>query len=164
MGDTFRVSSCPFWSTVLQCGARLLCLGVCLWVTMFIVDLWRYFVSRIRSGVTRCTLLMVLYVDRICQCGLREVLWSYIGTLMRRVAAEPRRQLDFYSPLGVPLERSCWPCIRWCGTGGFQEQVQCFFIGLICSIPTIVFYYFSLSVLPVSRLVLWGWGLRTDKV
>ena len=30
------------------------------------------------------------------------------------------------------------------------------------SIPTIVFYYFSLSLLSVYRLVLWGWGLRTD--
>ena len=35
---------------------------------------------------------------------------------------------DFYSPLRVPLERSCWPGIRWCGTGGFQEQGQCFFL------------------------------------
>ena len=30
------------------------------------------------------------------------------------------------------------PHILWCGTGGFQEQGQCFFIGLSCSIPTIV--------------------------
>ena len=29
------------------------------------------------------------------------------------------------------------------------------------SIPTIVFYYFFLSL---NRLVLWGWGLRTDRV
>ena len=51
-----------------------------------------------------------------------------------------------------------------CGTGGFREQGQCFFIGLSCSILTVVFYYFSLSLLPVYRLVLWGWGLRTDRV
>ena len=38
------------------------------------------------------------------------------------------------------------------------------FIGLSCSIPTIVFYYFSLSLLSVYRLVLWGWGLRADRV
>ena len=31
-------------------------------------------------------------------------------------------------------------------------------------IPTVVFYYFSLSLLSVRRLVLWGWGLRTDRV
>ena len=73
-------------------------------------------------------------------------------------------QQDFYSPLGVPLERSCWPRIRWCGTCGFQEQGQCFFIGLSCSIPTLVFYSLSLSLLSVYRLVLWGWGFRTDRV
>ena len=31
-----------------------------------------------------------------------------------------RRSIVF--PLSVPLERSCWPRIRWWGTGGFQEQ------------------------------------------
>ena len=41
---------------------------------------------------------------------------------------------------------------------------QCFFIGLSCSIPTIVFYSFSLSLRSVYRLVLWGWSLRTDRV
>ena len=41
---------------------------------------------------------------------------------------------------------------------------QRFFIGLSCSIGTIVFYSFSLSLLSVCRLVLWGWGLRTDMV
>ena len=67
-------------------------------------------------------------------------------------------QQDFYSPLGVPVEWSCKLRIRWCGTGGFQEQGQCFFIGsfpsifllalfllaLRCSFPSIVFYSFSL--------------------
>ena len=40
--------------------------------------------------VTRCTILMVLYLDRMCQCGLHAVLWSLICTFMRRLAAEPR--------------------------------------------------------------------------
>ena len=31
-------------------------------------------------------------------------------------------------------------------------------------VPTIVFYYFSLSLLSVCRLVLWCWGLLTDRV
>ena len=35
-------------------------------------------------------LLMMRYLDRMCQCGLHEVLWSHIGTLMRHLAAEPR--------------------------------------------------------------------------
>ena len=37
----------------------------------------------------RCTLLMVLYLDSMCQQGLHTVLWSHIGTLMHRLAAEP---------------------------------------------------------------------------
>ena len=44
----------------------------------------------IRSGATRCTLLMVLFPDRMCQCGLHAVLWSHIGSLMRCLVAEPR--------------------------------------------------------------------------
>ena len=73
-------------------------------------------------------------------------------------------------PSGTILLRSCinrsvsHTRIRWCGTGGFQGQGQCFFIGLSCSIRTIVFYYFSLPLLSVYWLVLWGWGLRTDRV
>ena len=39
-----------------------------------------------------------------------------------------------------------------------------FFIGLSCSIPTIVVYSFSLSLLSVYGLVLLGWGLQTDRV
>ena len=56
----------------------------------------------------------------------------------------------------VPLERSCLTSIRWCGTGGFQEQGQCFFIGLSCSIPTVVLYSFPLSLHSVYGLVLWA--------
>ena len=39
----------------------------------------------------------------------------------------------------------CWPRIRWCGTGGFQEQGQCFFIGLSCSIPIFPFLFQSIG-------------------
>ena len=53
--------------------------------------------------------------------------------------------------------------IRWWKIGGFQEQGQFIFIGLSCSIPTIVVYSFSLSLLSVYRLVLYDWGLRTDR-
>ena len=33
--------------------------------------------------------LMVLYLDRMCQRALHAVLWSHIGTLRHRLAAEP---------------------------------------------------------------------------
>ena len=32
----------------------------------------------------------MVYLDRMRQCGLHAVLWSHIGILMRRLAAEPR--------------------------------------------------------------------------
>ena len=70
-------------------GARFLT-GVCLSVTLLIVGLWQYCGYCIRSGVTRRTLLMVLYLYRVCQYGLLEVLLSHIGILMRRIVAEPR--------------------------------------------------------------------------
>ena len=72
------VSGARFWT------------GVCLSVTLLIVDPSQSCVCFIRSGVTRCTLLMVLYLDHMCQCGLLSVIWSHIGTLMHRLAAEPR--------------------------------------------------------------------------
>ena len=137
----------------------------CLSVTLFIVDLLQFSVCCIWSGVTRCTRLMMRYLDRMCQWGLHAVPWSHIGILLCHLAAEPRSTAGLLFPSQCHSEWSCWPRIQWCGTGGFQEQGQCFFIGLSCYIPTIFFYYFFLSLLPVYRLVLlWGWGLRTDMV
>ena len=46
-------------------------------MTLLIVDLWQYCVC-IRSGVTLCTLLIVLYLCRMWQYGF----WSHIGILM----------------------------------------------------------------------------------
>ena len=110
--------SCPFCSTVLQCDARLpihtlnywtvqsvvpgFLLGMCLSVTLIIVDLWQYCVCCIRSDVTRYILLMVLFLDRMCQCGLHALLWSHIGILMRRLAAEPRRYRKTLFPAQGP--------------------------------------------------------------
>ena len=87
--------------------------------------------------------------------------WVYLCATSLQNLAVPH---DFCFPLSVPLERFCWPRIRWCGSGGFQEHGQCFFIGLNSFISATVFYYFSLSLLPVYRLVLWGWGLWTDRM
>ena len=81
------------------------------------------------SGVTRCTLLMVLYLDHMCQCWLHAVLWSHNGTLMHRLAAEPRSATRFfYSPLGVPLERSCYynPVFDGVGLAGFKSRANDF--------------------------------------
>ena len=63
---------------------------MCLSVTLHIVDLWQYYVCCTRSGVTRCTLIMMLYLCCMWRYGLHPALWSHIGTLMRLLAAEPR--------------------------------------------------------------------------
>ena len=73
-------------------------------VTFLIVDPWQSCVCFIRSGVTPCTLLMVFYLDRWCQCGLHGVLWSHIGTLIHRLAAEPCSAAGFLFPSRCPSE------------------------------------------------------------
>ena len=135
-------------------------------MTFLIVDPWQSCVCFIRSGVTRCTLLMVLSLDRMCQRGLDAVLWLHIGTLMHRLAAEPCSTAALLFPFRCPSGTILLApfSMVWDWTVGFQEQGQCFFIGLSCSIPTIVFCFLSISLLSVYRLVLWGWGRRTDRV
>ena len=111
---------------------------------------------------------MLLYLDRMCQCALHAVIWSHIGSLMRFIAAEPRSTCRTFIPLSVSL----WTdlanlAFEGVGLAGFKSRANAFllaFIAISCSIPSIVFYYFSLSLLPVYRLVLWGWDLWTDRV
>ena len=82
-------------------GAGFL-LGVCLSVTLLTVDPWQSCECIIRSGVIRCTLLMVHYLDHMCQCGLHAVLWSHIGTRMHRLAAEPCSTAGLLFPSRCP--------------------------------------------------------------
>ena len=90
-------------------GAQFLT-GVCLSVTLLIVDPWRSCVCFIKSGIIRCTLLMVLYLDHMCQCGLHAVLWQGSGRASVNLYTASLQNLavqkDFCSSLGVPLERS----------------------------------------------------------
>ena len=106
------------------------CVWVCLIVTLHIVDLWHYYVCCIRSGVIRCTLSMVLYLT---VCASTDITRCF-GCMLIYLFASSLKNLSvpqrFYSPLSISVKRSCWPCIRWCGTGGFYEQVEWYFIGL----------------------------------
>ena len=137
-------------------------LVVWLSVTSHIVDLWQYYVCCTRSGVTRWTIFMVLYLCRLYWCGLNASLWLHIGTLLRLLAAEPRSTKWLLFSFSTSGELSWWPRIWWCGTGGLQEQGQCLFIGLdarslfvSCRFP---FLFFQSS----CWLVLCAWGLPTD--
>ena len=54
---------------------------------------------------------------------------------------------NFYYLVSISVERSWWPHIRWCGTGWFQEQGKCIFIGLdarfrfvFCCFPFLIFH------------------------
>ena len=105
---------------------------------------------------------MVLYLDRMCQRGLHAVLWSHIGTLMHRVAAEPCSTAGLFSrcPSGtislIPYS------MVWDWRVSRAEPMLLYW-------PKLLYPYYSLlhffpSLLSVYRLVLWGWGLRTDKV
>ena len=46
--------------------------------------------------------LMMLYLDHMCQWGLPAVLWSHIGTLIHRLAAEPRFTAGLLFPSRYP--------------------------------------------------------------
>ena len=63
-------------------------------------------VSLLRSDVTRCIFLMVLYLDHMCQCGYT---WCSSSTSVHLCTASLQNlavQQDFYSHLGVRLELS----------------------------------------------------------
>ena len=124
-------------------------------MTLLIVDPWQYSVCCI--GITRCTLLIMFYLYRMCQCVLLAMLRLHMGALMRRFAAESRSSVGLLLPSLCPsgmilltpysmewdwrVSRA-WPMLSYWPN---------------CSIPSMVFYYFSLSLQSVNRLVLYGW-------
>ena len=133
-------------------------------VTLFIVDPWQSCVCFIKSGVTRCTLLMVFYPDNMCQCGLHAVLWSYISTIMHRLAAEPRIRAGLLFPSRCPSGAILLTPYSMVWDWRVSRAEIMFFY-----LPKLLYLYFSLysfslSLLSVYRLVFWGWGLRTDRV
>ena len=124
------------------------------------VDLWQYYVCCTRSGVTRCTLFMVLFLCRMCRCGLHAAMWCHIGTLMRRLAAEPRSIAGLLFPLqylcGTIFVTSYSMVWDWRVS---RARPMHFIISGLLPFGLLLFF---LSLLSVYGLVLWGWGLRTD--
>ena len=128
-----------------------------------IVDLWQCCVCCTRSGVTRSTHFVALYLCLMCQSGLHAVLLSRIGVLMRLAAAEPRSIAGLFSPsrylsgtIWVTLYSMVWDW-RVSRAGPMP------FCWPSCSLLSCL-QLFSLSLLFLYRLVVWGWGLRTDRV
>ena len=75
--------------------------------------------------------LLVPYVPVRVTRG--AVMLSHIGTRMRLLAAEPLSIAGHLFPGLCLCGTILQPRVRWCGTGGFQEQGQCLFIGLAAS-------------------------------
>ena len=84
-------------------GARFLN-GVCLSVTLLIVDLWQFCVCFKRLDVTWCTLLMVLYLD--CMCQVRVTRGALVAH--RYTYAPPRCRTLQYSRTFIPFSVSLW--------------------------------------------------------
>ena len=134
-------------------------------MTFLIVDLWQSCVCFIRSGVTRCTLLMVLSLDRMCQRELHDVLWLHIGTLMHSLAAEPCSTAGLLFPFRCPSGTILLALFSmvWDSRVSRAGPMLLYWPKLLYPYY-IVFYSLSRSLLSVYRLVLWGWCLRTDRV
>ena len=134
-------------------------------MTFLIVDSCQSCVCFIRSGVTQCTLLVVVYLDCMCQRKLHAVIWSHVGTLMHHLAAEPCSTAGILSTSRCPsgtilLTPYSMVCNWWVSRVG---PMLLYWPKLLYL--TIVFYSFSLSLLSVYRLVWWwGWGFQTDRV
>ena len=113
------------------------------------------------SGVTRCTLFMVLYMGRMGQCGLHAVLnfgsYGYTFAPPRsRTSQNPRT----FIPLSVSLLNDlCDPVFDGVKLAGFKRRANVFLPG--CSLPFCLLL-FSLALLSFSGLVLRCWGLLTD--
>ena len=161
LGDAVGVLSCQFWSTVLQYGARLPIYTLKFILLDRVVSGARF----LNGGVFKCDIAHRLTVAVLCMhlykimCNPMHHLYvalpvpvrvtrgalvahRYVHLAVPQYLAVPQ---DLHSPLIVHVERSCWNGIRRCGTGGFQDQSQCFFIGLSFSIYFCLLLFFNFS-------------------
>ena len=115
-----------------------------------IVDLWQYCVVCTQSEIS-CNPMHTLNGALPGPCVPVRVTPG-APVAHRYTYASPSSLQNLAVLQDFPLPVSLWNDLadhffRWCGTSWFQEQGQCFFIGLSCSILTIVFYSFCISLL-----------------
>ena len=105
LGRCFRGFVVPFWSTVLQCGARLPIHTLNYWIVLSVVPVFltgrvfECYIEHCRSVEVLCMLYKVrsnpmhprygALPSQYVPVGVHAVLWSHSGTLMRFLAAEP---------------------------------------------------------------------------
>ena len=113
--------------------------------------------------LTRCTHFVALYLCLMCQSRLHAVLWSHIGILMRLTAAEPRSTTGLLFSF-LYLSGTIWltpHSMVWNWRVSRAGPMP--FCWPSCSLPFCL-QLFSRSLLFLYRLVVWGWGFRTDRV
>ena len=131
-------------------------------MTLHIVDLWQYYVCCTRSGVTRCTLLWcsscaVCAGERYTRCCDPTSVHLSASSL-QNLAVSP----DFYSLVSICGTIIVSPCsMVWDWRVSRAGPMP--FYWPSCSL-TFCLLLFSVSLLTFCGLVLWGWGLRTDRV
>ena len=144
-------------------------------VTLLIVDLWQYCEYCIRSGITRCTLFMVICLGHICQCGLGRICQCITTgricqcgySAHRHTCTPPHCRTSQYRRTFIQISVSLRKNLadtRFDGVGlaDFKSRANVFLLAS-AALYIFVFYYFPLSLLSVYMLVLWGWGLWTDR-
>ena len=127
-----------------------------------IVDLWQCCVCCTRSGVTRSTHFVALYLH-VPYVPVRVTRGALIAH--RYANTPPHCRTSQHRRTFIPLSVSLWndlvdPVFDGVGLAGFKS---CLFVGLVA-----LFFFclqlFSLSLHFLSRLVVYGWGLGTDRV
>ena len=87
---------------------------------------WQYNVCCTRSGVTRCTLFMVLFPCRMFRCGFHAALHRY-------TYAPPRCRTSQYRRTFIPFSVSLWndlsdPVFDGVGLAGFNGRANSFLL------------------------------------
>ena len=135
----------------------------CLTVIFPIVDLWQCCVCCTRSGVTQCTHFVALYLCLMCQSGVtRDALIAHRYTYAPP-AAEP------LSTAGLLFPSQSLSGMIWLTPYSMVWDWRVSRAGLMpfcrpsCSL-LFCLQLFSLSLLFLYKFVVYGWGLRTDRV
>ena len=141
MGDALGVLSCQFWSTVPPVGARLL-------IHLRLLDRVVSGASFLTGAMFECDLahrrsVAVLFMLYKIRCNSMHSLHGalpvrYVPVRGTRGAVISHRytyapsccRTSQYRRIFIPWSVSLWNDlnVRWCGTGGFQDQGQCLLI------------------------------------
>ena len=179
LGDAFVVLSCQFWSTVLQSGARLPIHTLNYWTVQSVVP-------GFYGGVFECDIAHRRSVAVLCmlykmKCNPVHPLngalpGPYVPVRVARGALVTHRYT--YAPLRcrtsqyrrtfIPLSVSCGMILLtpysmvWDWRVSREGPMLFYWPKMLHPFYNLLLFF--LYLLSVYRLVLWGWGLRTDRV